>query len=345
MTIDLDKPSPEPVWPEECVRSVPSRGRARVLRGASGDLRRHLGADRGDVRGRGRTTAAEALVRPELWFLAEEGGRAAELRDLRGARWRGRARWVRILGVDDPAGPRSGSGSAPPLRSSVPHARAPPRRSRRRRGEPHGRQQALPVGRDARSARFEIYEKVARVSRSARAVPTAGRSRRWPSATPTSATAAAGRTRRGLVRVPAAWGSGGEGMVEGARVAMPYPEVAVIERDTLDEQNEAVAEALAARPIVSRRMLLHARRRCPRSRAQGRPSRHRVDRRPRRSEHARVLALREPLGHAVPDDPRRRRRGCRRRRARRSAQPRSAGIGVPGRRPGSTTRSTVRSRA
>ena len=39
-------------------------------------------------------------------------------------------------------------------------------------------------------------------------------------------------------------------MAEGARVAMPYPEVAVIERDTLDEQNEAVAEALAARPLV-----------------------------------------------------------------------------------------------
>jgi arginase len=54
----------------------------------------------------------------------------------------------------------------------------------------------------------------------------------------------------GLVRVPAAWGSGGEGMAEGARVALPFPEVAVVERDTLDEQNEAVAEALAARPIV-----------------------------------------------------------------------------------------------
>ena len=52
------------------------------------------------------------------------------------------------------------------------------------------------------------------------------------------------------MRVPAAWGSGGEGMAEGALVAMPYPEVAVIERDTLDEQNEAVAEALAARPLV-----------------------------------------------------------------------------------------------
>jgi arginase family enzyme len=60
-----------------------------------------------------------------------------------------------------------------------------------------------------------------------------------------------GRTfAAGLVRVPAAWGSGGEGMAEGARIALPYPEVAVVERSTLEEQNEAVAEALAARPIV-----------------------------------------------------------------------------------------------
>ena len=39
-------------------------------------------------------------------------------------------------------------------------------------------------------------------------------------------------------------------MAEGARVALPYPEVAVVERDTLDEQTEAIAEALPARPVV-----------------------------------------------------------------------------------------------
>ena len=33
-------------------------------------------------------------------------------------------------------------------------------------------------------------------------------------------------------------------MAEGARVALPYPEVAVVERDTLDGQTEAIAEAL-----------------------------------------------------------------------------------------------------
>ena len=39
-------------------------------------------------------------------------------------------------------------------------------------------------------------------------------------------------------------------MAEGARIALPYPEVAVIERDTLAEQTAAVAEALPARPIA-----------------------------------------------------------------------------------------------
>jgi arginase family enzyme len=54
----------------------------------------------------------------------------------------------------------------------------------------------------------------------------------------------------GLVRVPAAWGVGGEGMAEGARIPLPYPEVAVVERPTLEEQTDAVAASLSARPIV-----------------------------------------------------------------------------------------------
>jgi arginase len=54
----------------------------------------------------------------------------------------------------------------------------------------------------------------------------------------------------GLVRVPAAWGTGGEGMVAGAGVDLPYPEVAVVERATLSEQTAAIADALARRPIA-----------------------------------------------------------------------------------------------
>jgi arginase family enzyme len=54
----------------------------------------------------------------------------------------------------------------------------------------------------------------------------------------------------GLVRVPRAWGAGGEAMAEAAHVALPYPEVAVIEHDSLGEQTDAIGVALAVRPIV-----------------------------------------------------------------------------------------------
>jgi arginase family enzyme len=54
----------------------------------------------------------------------------------------------------------------------------------------------------------------------------------------------------GLVRVPRAWGTGGDGMAEAARIPLPFPEAAVVEKDSLDEQIAAVADALPARPIV-----------------------------------------------------------------------------------------------
>ena len=54
----------------------------------------------------------------------------------------------------------------------------------------------------------------------------------------------------GLVRVPRAWGSDGEAMADGARIPLPYPEVAVVERGTLEEQIEAVAASLPERPVV-----------------------------------------------------------------------------------------------
>jgi arginase len=54
----------------------------------------------------------------------------------------------------------------------------------------------------------------------------------------------------GLVRVPRAWGSGGEAMAEAARLLLPYPEAAVIEEDSLHEQTLAIAAELPARSIV-----------------------------------------------------------------------------------------------
>ena len=62
---------------------------------------------------------------------------------------------------------------------------------------------------------------------------------------------ACGRTfAAGLVRVPRAWGRGGEAMVEAAALPLPYPEAAVIEEDSLAEQTLAQALDLPERPLV-----------------------------------------------------------------------------------------------
>jgi hypothetical protein len=54
----------------------------------------------------------------------------------------------------------------------------------------------------------------------------------------------------GLVRVPRAWGAGGEAMADAARMALPWPEAAVVAEESLDAQNEALARELPERPLV-----------------------------------------------------------------------------------------------
>ena len=54
----------------------------------------------------------------------------------------------------------------------------------------------------------------------------------------------------GLVRVPRAWGDGGDTMAEAAFLELPYPEASVIEADTLAEQTLMLACELPDRPIV-----------------------------------------------------------------------------------------------
>lgn len=62
---------------------------------------------------------------------------------------------------------------------------------------------------------------------------------------------ACGRTwGAGLVRVPRAWGDGGEPMVEAAALPLDFPEVAVVEEDTLAMQTLAVASDLPEVPLV-----------------------------------------------------------------------------------------------
>jgi arginase len=54
----------------------------------------------------------------------------------------------------------------------------------------------------------------------------------------------------GLVRVPRAWGEGGEAMAAAAYADLPYPEASVVEADTLAEQNLLLASELPDRPLV-----------------------------------------------------------------------------------------------
>jgi arginase len=62
---------------------------------------------------------------------------------------------------------------------------------------------------------------------------------------------ACGRTfAAGLVRVPRAWGRGGEAMAEAASLPLPYPEAAVIEEGSLAAQSLALALELPERPLV-----------------------------------------------------------------------------------------------
>ena len=56
--------------------------------------------------------------------------------------------------------------------------------------------------------------------------------------------------RAGLVRVPRAWGEGGDAMAEAAFLPLPYPEAAVIAEDSFGEQSLALASELPERPLV-----------------------------------------------------------------------------------------------
>jgi arginase len=56
--------------------------------------------------------------------------------------------------------------------------------------------------------------------------------------------------KSGLVRVPQAWGEGGEAMAEAAWLELPLPETGVVEAESLEEQNLALAADLPERPVV-----------------------------------------------------------------------------------------------
>ncbi len=54
----------------------------------------------------------------------------------------------------------------------------------------------------------------------------------------------------GIVRVPTAWGTGGEAMADAAYMQAPWPEAAVVDEATLDAEIARVARELPTRPVV-----------------------------------------------------------------------------------------------
>jgi arginase family enzyme len=54
----------------------------------------------------------------------------------------------------------------------------------------------------------------------------------------------------GLVRVPRAWGTGGEAMARAANLPLRFPEALVVDEPSLGEQTLAVAAELPERPVV-----------------------------------------------------------------------------------------------
>ena len=54
----------------------------------------------------------------------------------------------------------------------------------------------------------------------------------------------------GLVRLPRAWGAGGEAMAAAARLPLPYPEAAVVEEASLEDQIATQIRNLPVRPLV-----------------------------------------------------------------------------------------------
>jgi arginase len=54
----------------------------------------------------------------------------------------------------------------------------------------------------------------------------------------------------GLVRVPRAWGDGGEPMAEAAELPLAFPETGVVDEESLGDQSLALAADLPERPLV-----------------------------------------------------------------------------------------------
>src|SRR3989441_9013754 len=133
---------------------------------------------------------------------------------------------------------------APPSLRRVPCPRRAQGRPRRRRAESDGRDASLRARRDVRAHRGRRLRAEARVSRLRAKCPDC-KTFTAVALGPDYECHSCGRVyRAGLVRVPQAWGDGGEAMAEAAWLELPYPETAVGEARTPEEQTLAPAPGL-----------------------------------------------------------------------------------------------------
>ncbi len=183
-----------------------------------------------------------------LWFVVRDGGElAAVVRN----EARPESGYVGLIGVRRPWRGR-GLAKALLYRTFAEFwRRGTPRVTpRRRRRQPHGRDEAVRKRRHVRRAHERRLREGDCMSLLRAKCPTC-RAFTAVAVGNDYECHSCGRTfAAGLVRVPRAWGDGGEEMIEAAGLPLNYPEASVVEEDSLVAQTLAVASDLPARPLV-----------------------------------------------------------------------------------------------
>ena len=313
MVIELDEPPPRAGWPEGyVVATLRARRGGDPPRGPQEAFARPLGPqprtfDEWQATHEARATTSVFLVRAgdEVAAAACATHRRFGLGwvDILGTsreHWRGRGLGEALLA-------RPSASSTAAARAASPSASTP--------GTRPARPGSTRASACASPGRTDVYEEAVgrlRACRaSARSAPTARRSPRSRMGPDYQCHSCGAEFGAGLVRVPRAWGKGGEAMAEAAALELAVPGGGGRRRGHArgpDPRARLRASRAAARP---RRLLLLARRRGRGPGGAARPPRGRLDRRARRPEHARELAVGQRVGHAAADDRRLRRRPSR----------------------------------
>ena len=298
MRIELDGDLPEPVWPDGLTpRNAEPGEEERVYEAHMDAFADHWDFRRQPLEVWRSYSTNTHRYDPSLWWLVEDGDELAAI-SLNGWDFSGDPQfgWIQVLGVR-PRWRKRGLGTALLLHSF---------RDFRDRG---ATRVGLGVDGESTTGAVRLYESVG--MRQVRRNDTYEKSAvsrlraRCPDCRTFTAVAigpgyechSCGREYgAGLVRVPQAWGEGGESMAEAARLPLPFPGGGGGRGGDARRADAGGRDRPARAAARARRLLLRAHRRGRGARRPQRPDRAGLDRRARRPEHARELAVREPLG-------------------------------------------------